>query len=397
MHKRSLGPTLLGGLAIIVAACTGGSTPSPSTAAASNAPASAPAASESAATSAAASASSNLKIGVVADIGSVDDKNFNEYTYKGAQDGAAAIGAAKPPAVVPKDASEYAKDIQDFVDQKYDVIVTVGFNLAGDTTKAAKAHPDTWFIGVDQSPICVDEKGALDTTFACKGDAKTLLPKYISIEFKEDQAGYLAGIVAASVSKNAEIGAIGGTTLCAPCVRYIQGYELGAKSVNPSIKVHTAYVTRDFSNAAFYDQPGGKRFAETFLTSNPNVDVLFQVAGQTGNGVLDAACAAGIDGIGVDVDQFLSYPAAGKCLVTSAEKHLQVAVADVIKAVGGGTATGGDVLYDAKNNGIGVSPFHDMASAVPADVQGKIDAALAAMKAGSLQTCPTTGCGVGPK
>src|SRR5437667_3638145 len=165
MHKRSLGPTLLGGLAILVAACTGGGGASPSTAAASNAPASAPAASESAPASAAASASSNLKIGVVLDIGSVDDKNFNEYTYKGALDGAAAIGAAKPPPVIPKDASEYAKDIQDFVDQKYDVIVTTGFNLAGDTTKAAKANPDTWFIGVDQSPICVDEKGVLDTTF----------------------------------------------------------------------------------------------------------------------------------------------------------------------------------------------------------------------------------------
>jgi basic membrane protein A len=299
--------------------------------------------------------------------------------------------------VVPKTASEYAKDIQDFVDQKYDIIVTVGFNLGKDTTIAAKANPNTWFIGVDQSPICVDATGKYDTTFACKGDAKTLLPKYVSIEFKEDQAGYLAGIVAASVSKNGEIGAIGGTTLCAPCVRYIQGYELGAKSVNASIKVDSAYVTRDFSAAAFQDQPGGKRFAETFLTAHPKVDVLFQVAGLTGNGVLDAACAAGIDGIGVDVDQFLSYPAADKCLVTSAEKHLQVAVAGVIKAVSAGTATGGDNVYDATNDGIGVAPFHDMASAVPADLQGKLDTALAAMKSGSLQTCPATGCGVGPK
>jgi basic membrane protein A and related proteins len=397
MHKRSLGPTLVGGLAIIVAACSGGATPSPSSSAATQSSASAPAESASAGASSSAAATSNLKIGVVTDIGTLDDKNFNEYSYKGATDGAAAIGAAKPPAVVPKDASEYGKDIQDFVDQKFDVIVTVGFNLGADTTKAAKANPNTWFIGVDQSPICVDASGVLDTTFACKGDAKTLLPKYISIKFAEDQAGYLAGIVAASVSKNAEIGAIGGTTLCAPCVRYIQGYELGAKSVNASIKVDTAYVTRDFSAKAFQDQPGGKRFAETFLTTNPKVDVLFQVAGLTGNGVLDAACAANITGIGVDVDQFLSYPAVDKCLVTSAEKHLQVAVSDVIKAVAGGTATGGDVLYDAKNDGIGVSPFHDMASSVPADLQGKLDAALSAMKAGSLQTCPTDGCGVGPK
>jgi basic membrane protein A and related proteins len=243
----------------------------------------------------------------------------------------------------------------------------------------------------------VDPSGNLDTKFACKGDAKTLLPHYISLAFKEDQAGYLAGIVAASVTKKGAIGAIGGTTLCAPCVRYIQGYELGAKSVKADIAFKAAYVTRDFSNAAFYDQPGGKTFANNFLTTSPNTDVLFQVAGLTGNGVLDAACAANIYGIGVDVDAFLSYPAAGKCLVTSAEKHLELATSSVIAAIAAGSATPGDNSFSATNNGIGVSLGHDLASAWPADLQGKLDAALAAMKAGSLVTCPATGCGVGPK
>src|SRR4029077_6392708 len=125
-----------------------------------------------------------------------------------------------------------------------------GFNLASATVQAAHDNPTIWFVGVDQSPICVTADGLPARTFACKGDAKTLLPKYISLQFQEDQAGYLAGIVAAGASTNAEIGAIGGTTLCAPCVRYIQGYVLGAQSVNPSIKVDTAYVTNDFSNAA---------------------------------------------------------------------------------------------------------------------------------------------------
>ena len=123
---------------------------------------------------------------------------------------------------------------------------------------------------------------------------------------------------------------------------------------------------------------------------------MFQVAGLTGNGVLDAACDKGLNGIGVDVDQFLSYPAAGKCLVTSAEKHLQSAVDQAIKAIADGSAKGGNALFDATNDGIGVSPFHDMASVVPADTQSKLDAALAAMKAGTLVTCPADGCGVGP-
>ena len=162
--------------------------------------------------------------------------------------------------------------------------MTVGFNLASATVQAAHDNPNTWFVGVDQSPICVTADGLPDATFACKGDAKTLLPKYISLQFQEDQAGYLAGIVAAGASKSGEIGAIGGSSICAPCVRYIQGYELGAKSVTSTIKVDTAYVTADFSPAAFQDQAGGKTYAENFLAKFPKIDVLFQVAGLTGNG-----------------------------------------------------------------------------------------------------------------
>ena len=391
MRTRSLGLTLVSGLAILVGACSSGSSPSPS---ASTAPASQPAASAGSAEPSGSAAApstagqSDLKIGVVTDIGTLNDKNFNEYSFKGAQSGAKAIGAADPTSIVPTSSSEYASSIKSFVDQKFNVIVTVGFNLASATVQAAHDNPDTWFIGVDQSPICVTADGLPDSTFACKGDAKTLLPKYISIGFQEDQAGYLVGIIAAGASKSATIGAIGGTSICAPCVRYIQGYELGAKSVNPDIKVVTAYVTNDFSAAAFQDQAGGKTFAENFLAQNKKVDVLFQVAGLTGNGVLDAACAAKILGIGVDVDQFQSYVNADPCLLTSAEKHLELAVSDQVKAIAANSATPGDVLYDAKNDGIGASVGHNQSGVWAADAQTKINAALAGMKDGSLKTCP---------
>ncbi len=398
MRIRSTGLVLFAGLSIFVAACssTGSSSAPASAAAPSAAPATAAPATAAPTTApstapTSAAPTSDLKIGVVTDIGTLDDKNYNEYTYKGVKAGAAAIGAAEPPAVVPKDASEYAQLIQAYVDQKYNVIVTVGFNLGGATTAAAHANPDTWFVGVDQSPICVDETGAPDATFACKGDAATLLPKYISINFQEDQAGYLAGIIAASNAKNNVIGAIGGTSLCGPCVRYIQGYELGAKSVNPDIKVVSAYVTNDFSNAAFNDPVGGKKFGQTFITTN-KPDVLFQVAGKTGNGVLDAACEAGIYGIGVDVDQALSYPTASKCILTSAEKHLELATGAVIQSIAAGGAKGGDLLFNAATQGIGVSPGHDLASLITPEIQTKVDTALAAMVAGTLTTCPTN-CG----
>jgi basic membrane protein A len=95
--------------------------------------------------------------------------------------------------------------------------------------------------------------------------------------------------------------------------------------------------------------------------------------------------------IGVDVDEYLSYPTADKCIVTSAEKHLSSAVNQTI-AISKGTAAGGVAKFNATNDGIGISPFHNTAITIPADVQGKLDAALAAMKAGTLKTCPDT-CG----
>lgn len=392
MHKRSIGVSLFGGLAIILSACSTAATPAPPAASqppATTAPASAPPlASAEASAPASAPATSDLKIGVVTDIGTLNDKNYNEYSFKGAQEGAAAIGAPEPKSVVPASASEYASSIKSFADQKFDVIVTVGFNLASATVQAAHDNPDIWFIGVDQSPICVTADGLPDSTFTCAGDTKTLLPKYISVNFQEDQAGYLAGIVAAGASTKNEIGAIGGTSICAPCVRYIQGYELGAKSVKADIKVDVAYVTNDFSAAAFQDQAGGKTFAENFLAQNKNVDVLFQVAGLTGNGVLDAACAANILGIGVDVDQFPAYPNAQACLVTSAEKHLQLAVSGALKQIADGSAAPGDFLYDAKNDGIGVSQGHNLGNKWAAGTQELLNKALAGMKDGSLKTCP---------
>ena len=384
-------------LAIVASACGGAAaTPSPSVApsvasvapsVASVAPSVEPSVVVSASPVASVSAGAALKIGVVTDIGRVNDKGFNEYSYKGAQDGATAIGAAAPPVVVPKDQSEYAADIAGFVGQNFDIIVTVGFNLANATQDAALANPKIKFIGVDQS-ACVDATGKVDPTFGCKGDAKTLLPNYLPFVFKEDQAGYLAGIIAGSATKTNVIGAIGGTTLCAACVRYIQGYELGAKSVNPAIVVKSAYVTHDFSNAAFGDPVGGKSFAQAFIKAN-KPDVLFAVAGATGNGALDAACAAGIYAVGVDVDQYQSYPNASKCIITSAEKKLVSAVSQAIQAIANGTSV--PAVFDATNAGIGASPITNVQ--LP-DVQAKLDAAFAAMKAGTLKTCPDTGCGV---
>ena len=369
-------------LMLILAACTGGGE-SPSAAAESE-----PAESEAPESAAPSAAGSDLQIGVVTDVGTVNDKNFNEYTYLGAVEGAEAVGAEEPPVTVPNDDSEYGSAIQAYIDEGFNIIVTAGFNLGVATTQAAHDNPDVWFIGVDQGPPCVDAEGLPDTTFACEGDAAALLPQYIALSYQEDQAGYLAGMVAASVSETGTLGAIGGITLCGPCIRYIQGYVLGAESVNPDVNVVTAWVTDSDFTKAFNDPVTGTSFGGQFLQQNPEVDVLFQVAGKTGNGVLDAACEAGIWGIGVDVDQALSYPNAADCIVTSATKSLSLAVSENIQAIADGSAEGGDDHWDASRDGVGYAPFHDNEDLVPGDVVDALEEALQAMKDGELVTCP---------
>jgi len=380
MRIRSLGLVAFASLSIILSACSSGGGSS------AGASAAAPSASPDPCAGAAAHSgdkrtlptdTSQIKIGVATDVGKIDDKNFNEYTYKGATEAAKALGiTGEIPFVTPTADTDRIPNIQKYVDEGFHVVVTAGFANGTATGCMAKVNPDVWFVGVDQGPPA---KGAE-------------LPNYIQLSYQEDQAGYLAGIVAASVSKKNTIGALGGITLCGPCVRYIQGYELGAKSINPDIKVETLWVTESDFNKAFNDPVTGKQLANQ-LIAQKGVDVLFQVAGKTGNGALEAACEGNILAVGVDVDQALSNPDTAKCTVTSATKSLTASVQQSIADIVAGTAKAGDSHWDATNDGIGAAPPHDLASQVPADVQGKLDAALAAMKAGTLKTCPSKAAG----
>jgi basic membrane protein A len=338
----------------------------------------------------AAVAQDEWKIAQLADVGSLEDKGFNQYTNEGAKAAAAALGLPEPAAVVPKDESEYLQLIDSLIADGNNIIVTTGFALGTATTEAAKANPDIWFVGVDQAPICVTPEGDPDDTFTCAGDPATLLPNYIAIGYQEDQAGYLAGMAAADVSENGRIAAVGGVTFCGPCVRFIQGYKRGALAINPDIQVFDEWVTDSEITKAFYDKPGGKLFTETLIEiSQP--DVIFQVAGQTGLGAIDAACEAGLYAIGVDVDQALSYPEGAGCTITSAEKHLSATADQTIQSIAGGTAVGGNLIFDASTNGVGISPLRPE-DAVSAETQAKMAEALEQMVAGTLETCPEN-CG----
>ncbi|MGH2449702.1 MAG: BMP family ABC transporter substrate-binding protein [Candidatus Limnocylindria bacterium] len=297
------------------------------------------------------------KVGMVTDIGQLEDKSFNEFSWEGVQEGARRIGGSAQ-VIVTRDTADYAQNIQTFVDQDYDVIVTVGFLIGSDTMTAAQANPDVQFFGVDQFV-----------------DPATAPPNYQGLLFNEAQAGYLAGLVAATISESGMIGAVGGRSDVPPVVAYIEGYEKAAKSVNPSIEVIVDY-TEDF-NAP----DKGEASARTMI--GQGVDVIFQVAGLTGAGALRAACSAGIWGIGVDVDQYESLPDAQDCIVTSAEKKLLEATASAIVRWREEGPQTENFINDASNDGIGYSPIRNL-DPIPAGLEDMLQKALEDMKSGAL-------------
>jgi basic membrane protein A len=329
---------------------------------------------------------SDLQIGLVTDVGTIDDRNFNQYSWEGAVAGAEAVGAAEPQYAISQTSTDIGPNIQAFVDQEYDVIVTVGFAAGEDTIKAAKANPDIKFIGVDQAP-CITPEGDPDASFACEGDPAEVLPNLQGLNWREQQPGYLAGIIAAETSETGHIAAIGGTAVIPAVVNYIEGYANGAKSVNPDAVVTVTYVSGAPDAAAFNDPAGGQAVAQQLLAQDPDIDVLFQVAGKTGNGVLQAACDAGIWAVGVDVDQFLSTPETAACTLTSAEKKLSNSVSSAIQRIAAGEDVGGTLFLDISTDDVGISPFHDHADAVSEEAVAAVEAATQAMIDGSLQPC----------
>jgi basic membrane protein A len=320
----------------------------------------------------------------VTDVGQLEDKSFNEFTYEGVKDAAEQLGGTHD-VIVTEEIADYASNIQTFVDEGYDAIVTIGFLLGTDTLAAAKANPEVYFVGIDQS-ICIDEAGENDPTFTCAGDPATVVPNYQAPAFAEGEPGYLAGIVAASISESGVIGAVGGTNVPA-VVRYRDGYINGAKSVNPDIEV--LYVESNPDPViGFNDPERGAEIANQMIDAD--ADVIFQIAGGTGVGVLEAACGAGIYGIGVDVDQYNalveSNPDAAECLVTSAEKKLQATTASALLSAANGTFAPGNAPYNAASDppAIGLSPFHNHEDLITPEIQGAIDAAFQGFVDGSI-------------
>jgi basic membrane protein A and related proteins len=304
-----------------------------------------------------------LQIGLVTDIGGLDDRSFNFLANKGLEQAEDELGV-EGRVVVSKSNADYVPNLSRLARQDYDLVVAVGFLMADAVETVAKQFPDVDFAIIDYSQAAMKSKPE---------NVRGLL-------FKEQEAGYLVGYLAGLVTKEEAgsqqvISSVGGQQI-PPVDRYIAGYQAGAKKASPGITTLNGY------SQDFVDQAKCKELALDQIARGSHV--VFQVAGQCGLGALSAAKEKNVRGIGVDADQ--GY--LGGHILTSALKKVDVAVFQTVQSVQDGSFGGGtDTVFDIASGGVGIG---EIASDVPAEAVADVKRVQDEIADGTIADIPET-------
>jgi len=292
-----------------------------------------------------------ISVGMVSDTGGLDDRGFNEFSINGFERAESELGVSGR-VYVSESGDDYLPNLTAAVDDGHDLVIAIGFLIQPSVVEVATEATDVNFAGVDQfyapPPDCGGE-----------GQSPCALPNVLGLQFPSEEAGYLAGVVAAMLTKSGTVSTVGGIKI-PPVDNWIAGFRQAVQDTNPDVKLLNAY------SQDFVDQAKCKEIALDQIAQGS--DLVFQVAGQCGLGALDAACQEGVFAIGVDADQSF----AGDCVVTSALKPLELAVFETIKSVQDGTFQGNT------NRLFGIQEFPDAELLAPftADVSQEIQDAV---------------------
>ena len=281
---------------------------------------------------------SDFKIGLVTDTGGVNDQSFNQSAWEGLQKVEEEYGVTVNYLESSGDA-DYIPNITSFIDEDYDLIISVGYMLADATREAAEANPDQKFAIIDDSS-CSD------------------LDNVTCLMFKQEQASYLVGYVSGLMTETNNVGfVLGNASETMHLFGY--GYLAGVLDANPDAKI------QQYNAASFADAAGGKSAATTMVTNG--ADVIFHAAGGTGVGVIEGCKEAGIYAVGVDSDQSYLAP---DTIITSAMKRVDVAVQTVSEEAINGTISGGIETYELSNGGVDIAPTTTL---LPDDVVSAVE------------------------
>lgn len=310
-----------------------------------------------------APAAKAVRIGLVTDVGGLNDKSFNTLANLGRQDAEKDL-KVETKVTESKQQADYVPNLTSYAQQGYDLVISVGFLMTNSTWKVAKQFPNVKFAIVDGAPA--DDAGKTEN-----------LPNVANLFFAQQEAGYLVGVIAAEMAK-AKVGKATNNTVCSmggipipPVDTFIAGYQHALQTISPTTKILNGY-----SND-FVDQQKGKEVGLRHI--DQGCDILFQVAGGSGLGYIQAAKEKGKYAIGVDADQADVAPGV---VITSALKRVNKAVYDSIKAIKENTFKSGDTFFNAANEGIGLGKLDPV---VPASAKAAADKALADIKSGAIK------------
>ena len=311
-----------------------------------------------------------IKVGLCTDVGGRGDRSFNDSALRGLETwavkveyvqggGYSAITDAQYTASIPDDLKnmnitalnvepivleskakeDYIPNIQNLVEQQNcQLVIGVGFMLAGAIGESALKYPDTKFMLIDATPV--------------DADGNTIDPaNVVSYLFKENECGYLVGAIAGYVTNTNKVGYVGGMAI-PPVLRYEAGYRAGVKTTNPTATIYGQYTN------SFTDPSLGKTATDAQI--GLGADVIFHAAGATGNGMFQAICEKGAPywGIGVDVDMGLDPNLCPDRTLTSSIKHVDLATYDAIKSVVNNAFQSGAITLSLKDGGVGYAPDH---------------------------------------
>jgi basic membrane protein A and related proteins len=302
------------------------------------------------------SATSKLRIGLVTDIGGLNDKSFNHLAFLGVTQAQKKFGV-QVKVLQSKSGSDYIPNLSTLAAQHYDLVIAVGFLMVSSVTTVAKQFPSTHFAIIDNPAVG---------------------PNVVGLTFHEEESGYVAGYLAGLMQKvktsrnNGKnvVSTVGGLKI-PPVDHYIAGFQAGAKAADPGVKTLNGY------SSSFTDAAKCKSLAQSQLAQGS--DVVFAVAGGCGLGALNAANAKGVWGVGVDADQ--NY--LGPYMLTSAVKKVDFAVYATVQKLKQGTFFGGQTTtFGIKNFAAGISGY---AKSVPSPVKTKVNAIIAKIKAGGIK------------
>jgi len=303
-----------------------------------------------------------IKVGLVTDTGGVDDRGFNEFSINALEQAAADFGL-ETRVYVSNVAADYLPNLTSAAEDGNQLVLAVGFLLTPDTLTVAAEYPDVQFAGVDH--------------FYAEP-----LPNTLGLLYPTEESGYLAGVVAALMTKSGVVATTAGKQI-PPVDNWIAGFQQAILDTKPDVKFLNAY-SDDFD-----DQAKCKEIALDQI--GQGADIIFQVAGKCGLGALDAAKEKGVFGIGVDVDQSF----AGPHILTSALKPLVASEYSVIQSFVEGTFEGGqNVVFSAQTlpDPVLLTPF---SADVPQEVIDAVEVAKQKLISGEIDPPATLGGVVG--